>query len=189
MTTVTHKHRNAMVTARSFLFGNDWPETGWGRTSGAVRKLPTRIRPLAERELAAALAGLLDDIDIGDVLVAGWRIHGTLQAAARATADDPSAVELVALINHHITADFHPHVDVQINGVPASTVRFDVDVTADVDNLVATVREARLVSLHSGRCVVRVVVSCAGHQLAERSAILDAPATVALGRGIALLST
>src|SRR5262245_16595184 len=64
--------------------------------------LPKSIRQAAVREATTAAAGLLD-FDLIDVLVAGWRKHHDLTAAARRTMAAPGSVELVDLAAYRIT--------------------------------------------------------------------------------------
>jgi hypothetical protein len=185
-----------LVTARVVLFGTEEPDAalaksgGWGgvtgRLAGVLGRLSPGGRAVVERELSAAVTGLLN-LSLGKLLIAGLRRHPALAAAARATATNPAATEVVQLATHRITSAHQPHVDVVVNGVRMATLNFELDVTFDVDSVVATVREARLVALHSGRCTVRVSLACEGYQIASRDALLDPALTANLGEGIALL--
>jgi hypothetical protein len=187
----------AEMTVRAVLFGDTDPGPALDRTpawrsvlgglAGVLAPLSPGGRGLAERELAGALGGLLG-LDLGAVLIGGWRRHRALLAAAHATRDNPAASEVVQLAAHQITAAQHPSVDLVVNGVALATVRFELGLILDVDSLAATVRRATLVSLHSGRCTVTANLAAAGTVLAAGHLVIDPALAVSLGEGIALLT-
>jgi hypothetical protein len=184
------------TTVKAVLFGDAdpgpavgrlqaWPAVV-GKLGGLLGHVSPGGRVSIERELAGALAGLLD-LDVGDMLVAGWRHHRALVAAAHATAADPNAVEVVQLATHRITAQHHPYVDIVVNGAKVVTVHFDLGLTFDVDSFLGTVRYGRLASIQSGRCTTTVGLGCEGHDLVTRQFVFDAPVTVRLGEGVPLV--
>jgi hypothetical protein len=184
------RSRSAPVTARMVLFGRDprslVPRGGWSAFRETLSHVRPQLRPLVERELAAAVAGLLD-VDLGDVLLDGWRAHTKLRAAARVTVDNPGSTELVTLTRHRVSVTHTPHVDLVVDDMTVATVEVTIEMVVDVDGLIATVRAGRLTALHSGQCEVRVTLEYAGRELASGVAHLDAPTTVSLGEGIDLL--
>jgi hypothetical protein len=179
------------VTIRMVLFGNDprsvVPRRGWAVMREELSRVRAEMRPVVERELAAAVAGLLD-VDLGEVVRGGWRSYAKLISAARATVDNPGTTEVVALATHRITASHTPHVDLVIDEVKVATVEVTVEVVIDVEGLLATVYGGRLVNLHSGRCQVRATLHYAGVELASGTAAVDATQIASLGAGIDLLS-
>ncbi len=178
------------LTIRGVLFDADprdaVPNGGSPALSEILSKVRVGMRPVVERELAAALAGLLD-VDVSEALLAGWRAHSDLLAAAKATSGDPGAAEVVALATHRIESSYHPQVELIVNGVKAATVELTVEVAVDIEGLLVTVRGGRLVTLHSGRCQIRVTLLYSEVRLASGTATFDAPGTVALGAGMDLL--
>ena len=179
------------VTVRMVLFGSDpravVPKRGWSVLREKLSRVRAEMRPVAERELAVAVAGLLD-VDLGDAIRDGWRSHSRLRAAARATAENPGTTEVVALSNHTITASHTPHVDLVIDDVKVATVEVTVQIVVEIEGLVASVHAGRLVALHNGRSEARVTLLYAGTELATGSITLDVPTSVPLGPGIDLLS-
>jgi hypothetical protein len=185
------------VTVRAVLFGDTDPAAALDRTpgwrsvldglAGVLGPVSEAGRRLVDRELAGALGGLLS-LDLGPVLVGGWRRHRALVAAAHATRDHPAATEVVQLAPHQITTAHHPSVDLVVNGMKLATVEFDLGLTLDLDGLNATVRRATLVSVQGGRCTVTASLACAGAVLASRQIVIDPAVTVSLGDGIPLLA-
>ena len=185
------------VTAKAVLLAESDPASAAGASPGWRGMLQRLGTPLAaastaakatvERELSAALSRLLD-LDLGQIVVAGLRHHPALERAARATEADPAAVEVVQLAAHQITSSHHPYVDIVVDGVKLAVVHFDLDLTFDIDVLVGTVRQARLVNVQSGHCSVTAALGAANHPIASRETQLDLAVTVRLGDGIDLLA-
>jgi hypothetical protein len=184
------------TTARSTLFGDGEVAGVVGRSpawsavlDGLGTALPTLGAPALAavgREVAAALAGPLD-LDLGAILVAGWRGHRALVRAAHATRADPGAVEVVQLGSHQVTSTHHPSVEVSVGGVTVATVRFEVTVTLDVESLAATVRRGRITEIRSGRCTATVALGAGGYDLATGRSELTPEVVVDLRDGLAIL--
>jgi hypothetical protein len=182
-------------TAAAVLFGDNSPDTAAARLSddtaseGVTAKLNIEpaLQVAARREIATAASGLLQ-IELVDLLVAGWRKYEDLLAAARRSLASPGATELVNLATHRVTANEHPYVDVLIDGAKLATVDLDLSVVFDVSLLIAAVRSARIVALHSGRCDITASLAVDGAEVATGHDVVDLPMVVTLGAGIPLLA-
>lgn len=157
-----------------------------GAIGGAVTKLSQAGREAAGGEVATVVQGLLD-LDLGDLLVAGWSKHADLVAAAKSTLAAPDSSELVELAAHSITSVHQPFVDLFVDDVHVATVRFELSVEFKVQALVATVRHGHLVAFRSGGCEVTATLGAEGRQLVTRQARLDLPLVLRLGDGVSLL--
>jgi hypothetical protein len=187
---------DGQLTAQVALFGNDQDGSAlrrsgaWGKVTGSLGEVLGKLTPggrrNAERELSGAMTRLLN-LRLGDLIIAGLRRHPALVTAARATMNLPGSSEVVQLATHRIASAHRPSIDVVVNGIRLSTLRFEVGVDFDVDSAVGTVRDGRLVGLDLGRCVVRIALTCAGIPLASRDLPLDPAITANLGAGIPLL--
>jgi hypothetical protein len=148
-------------TALDLLFGpgNDTPEAlasqllsagADGDLGRALENLPRATRDAAAREAAAATAGLLN-VDLFGGLVAGWRTHHDLTAAAQRTLAVPGSVKLVNMAAHEITTSQHPSVKVLVNEAEVATIQLGLSLVFRVTAMVASISAGRLVALHSGR--------------------------------------
>jgi hypothetical protein len=182
-------------TATDLLFGADQPQPSidrlWGdapdRPAGvALGHLAPILRAAARREITTATTELLH-IDLMEVLVAGWRKHGELVAAARRTAASPGSTELVELATHRVQYLERPALEVRVDGTELMSIEFKLSLVFDVSVLVAAIRSARLVALHSGRCDVAAKLAIDGVDAAAGHERFDLRLVVALGNGIALL--
>jgi hypothetical protein len=176
------------LTAAGFLFGEE-QDTGqalaqaldehgvFGSLDTALQLVSQAGRQAADSQVATVAHGLLD-LDLGDLVVAGWRIQGELAAAAERTAANPDSSEVVELATHRVSSVHRPFVELLINGVQVGTVDFELDIEFVVKALVVTVRNGHVVSLHSGTCDVAATLAAEGLQLASRRAHLELPLVV-----------
>jgi hypothetical protein len=175
------------LTASAFLFDDEDTGPALARAldqHGVLGSLDTALglvaqttREAAGDQVAAVADGVLA-LDLGDLMVAGWRKQGQLAAAAERTAANPGTSELVELATHRVSSVHHPYVELLINDVRVTTVNFELDLEFEVKALVATVRDGDLVSLHSGDCDLSATLAAEGVQLARRRAHLELPLVV-----------
>jgi len=122
------------------------------RRPGEFRERPQLTqqgRKAAEEQLASATAGLLD-LDVGDLLIYGWRTHERLIEAAGQTQQIPGRQEVVQLGTHRITSAHNPTIELLIDGVKVHTFRFQLTVIFDIDVVALIVREGLLTGLKAG---------------------------------------
>jgi hypothetical protein len=185
-------------TALDLLFGpgNDTPEAlasqilsaDANRDLGqALENLPSATREAAAREVTAAAAGLLN-IDLIGGLLAGWRKHHDLTAAALRTLAAPGSVALVDMAGHQITATQHPSVTVLVDGTQVATIQLGLSLVFRVTAMGARISAGRLVALHSGRCDLTAMLAVQGTTVLTKQAHLTLPGVIPLGQGIRLLA-
>ncbi|MBD3927470.1 hypothetical protein IEZ26_22800 [Nocardioides cavernae] len=169
------------TTARSLLF--DERDNGEPRDAGeairghdharhrleVVRRLASSVADHIDRDVGA-MADDLVDLDLGDLLVAGWRRHSRLVEAARRTAAAPGTEEVALLATHRVTSVHHPHVDLYVDDTFINSFEFLLEVHFDVVGAAAVVRAGELVALHGGECTVTARLLLEDAQLAKRHA-------------------
>lgn len=173
------------VTARSFLLGDRVPETGPVRAEGLGR-LTRAAGESLRGQVGTVVAGMLE-LDLADLLLAGWRRYTALQDAGRSTTAAPGSSAVVDLATHRVTATYEPRVDVLLDGLAVAHVDAALRVQFDVTALAATVRHGRLVDLRGGRCTVTAELSVEGVPLAHRQATTEPAVVVPLGAGVPIL--
>jgi len=175
-------------TASAFLFGGDQDaehalaqaldEHGVLSSTGTALELVSQAgRKAAGRQVAVVANGLLD-LDLGDLVVAGWRKQHQLAAAAERTAANPGSSEVVELATHRVSSAHHPSVELLVNDAHVATVTFDLDIEFVIKALVVTVRDGHVVSLHTGACDVAATLAAEGIRLASRQAHFELPLVV-----------
>jgi hypothetical protein len=175
------------LTASAFLF--DGEDTGralaraldehgvLGSLDSALGLVAQTTREAAGDQVAAVADGVLT-LDLGDLVVAGWRKQGQLAAAAERTAANPGTSELVELATHRVSSVHHPYVELLVNDVHVTTVNFELDLEFEIKALVATLRDGHLISLHSGDCDLWATLTAEGVRLASRRQHFDLPLVV-----------
>lgn len=152
-----------------------------------LRGLGAPVGQAVERETAKVVNGFLG-LDLVDLLAGGWSRYADLRAAARRTRDGPATTEVVAMATHQIESHHRPTVELFVDGLSVGTVLVDLAVIFDLEGLVAVVRRARLVEVHTGYCTVTATLGLEGVQVISRQGRLDLPGAVRLRGGIPLLA-
>jgi hypothetical protein len=148
-----------------------------GSLGEGLQRLSQAGRQAADRQVATVANGLLD-LDLGDLVVAGWRKQAALAAAAKRTIANPGSSEVVELANHRITSVHRPFVKLLINDVHVATVNFELRIGFVVKSLGVTVRNGHVVSLHAGACDLTARLSAEGVRLARRQEHFELPVLV-----------
>jgi hypothetical protein len=175
-------------TVSTFLFGEDQDteqalaqalhEHGVLGSTGTTLDLVSQAGREAAGNQVAVVAHELLDLDLGDLVVAGWRKQGQLAAAAERTAANPGSSEVVELATHRVSSAHHPSVELLVNDAHLATVTFDLDIEFVIKALVVTVRDGHVVSLHTGACDVAATLAAEGIRLASRQAHFELPLVV-----------
>ncbi|MGO8957424.1 MAG: hypothetical protein ACLQFR_08670 [Streptosporangiaceae bacterium] len=191
---MTSAAQPAPHTALAVLFGSD------GDAADALARLasdpaslgrvlaglPEATREAAAREVTAAASGLLN-VDLIDMLVAGWRKYQDLVAAAKRTLAAPGSVELVQIVSHRVTVAQQPYVNVLLDDRRVATLNVGLSVVFDVSALLAKISAGLLVAVESGRCDITATLSVEDADVLTKEAHFELPGIAALGRGIRLL--
>ena len=180
------------VTARDVLEPTDdqldglvqpTPELDQARTlAGAITD---SLWTVTLREAGRAAAAFLD-IDLGDVMVAGWAKYDELKDAGRRTLGnlDERTVELAG---RDLVLRQHPKVELTWQEKAIASIPFEVLVEVRVHAVVAVVRQGSLVRLDAGSCDVEVSLGTpGGGVIGPRTKALDPGLVVDLGDGFRL---
>ena len=181
------------ISARVFLLGADkgadtaevlarsLSECGVARSAiQGLRGLSISALQAVHREVATVADGLLN-LDLGDILLSGWRKYTDLTKAAERTLANPGSEEVVVLATHRVVSTHHPSVDLIVDGAKVHTFVFELKVKFDLDGVVAVVRRGDLVALRCGECVVTATLTLEGTLLElSRKARIDLALVVQL---------
>jgi hypothetical protein len=129
-----------------------------------LRGLPAPALHAVNQEIATVVDGLLN-LDLGKLLMSGWRKHTDLESAAKRTLADPTNEEIVVLGTHRSISTHHLSVDLIVNGVNTHTFVFELTVVFDLNGSAVVVRGGDLVALRGGECVVTATLTLEGTQL------------------------
>ena len=157
---------------------------------GNLTKLTQQGRDAAEEQLASVTAGLLD-LDLGDLLIYGWRTRERLVRAARQTRQIPGRHEVVQLGSHRITSAHNPTIDLLIDGVKVHTFRFQLTVTFDIEVAALIIRDGLLTALKAGdgavACTLTLEMPGGDVELINQQRKINLHLIINIGHGIPLL--
>jgi hypothetical protein len=134
----------------------------------------------AAQEIAEVAAGLLD-LNLANLLVAGWRKCSALTRAARRTVDAPGSRERVVLVTHTVTAEQPLSAELLLDGVRVATIELELKLEWTVDAFTGSVVAGRLVALESGHCHVAGTLTVEGVTVANRAIDSDLRIVVPIG--------
>jgi hypothetical protein len=190
------------LTVRTFLLGSgpedDTARIGQllsehdvvSRCGGALTRLTQQGREAADEQLASVTAGLLD-LDLGDLLIYGWRTHERLVKAARQTRRIPGRQEVVQLGTHRITSAHNPTIELLIDGVKVHTFRFQLAVTFGIEVAALIIRDGLVTGLKAGdsavTCTLTLEVPGGDVELVNQQRKINLHLIINIGHGIPLL--
>jgi len=191
----------AGLTVRTFLLGSGPDDEAKirqllsehdviGKCGGDLSRLTHQGREAAEKQLASIAAGLLD-VDLGDMLIWGWRTRERLIDAARQTRQLPGRREVVQLGAHRFTSACNPTIELLIDGVKVHTFRFQLSVIFDIEVAALIVRDGLLTGLQAGdgavTCTLTLEMPGGDAELFNEQQKVPFHLIINIGHGIALL--
>lgn len=138
-----------------------------GTEARRMRVLGTVARNALLQEIETKLRGLLSET-LADLVVGGWRVHGTIRAARRKSLDEPGVDQVVPLRSHLIKADRAHELDVVVDGVHLFTLSARLDAALQVFDAVAVVRDGHLADVRSGQSHITAVLRVEGAEVAQQ---------------------
>jgi hypothetical protein len=174
------------IRIRQLLSENDVVD----RCGRDLTRLTQQGREAAEEQLASVTAGLLD-LDLGDLLIYGWRTRERLVKAARETRQIPGRQDVVQLGTHRITSARNPTVELLVDGVKVHTFRFQLTVIFDIGVAALVIQDGLLTALKAGdgtvSCRLALEMPGGGIELVNQQRKINLHLIIHIGHGIPLL--
>jgi hypothetical protein len=147
----------------------------------AAAKVPKPARPAAVR----ALKGSLDDIfnvGLGGVLESSWGKLAALKDSLEASLSDPDKLVLAPLLDHKVTSNHEPHIDLMLGGKSLTRLKFNIALSLQLKGVELEIRQGRIAGLRSGECLGEGIFSVGGQTLIQRETpALPLPGRVTFG--------
>ncbi|HET9325481.1 MAG TPA: hypothetical protein VFQ05_01785 [Candidatus Eisenbacteria bacterium] len=116
----------------------------------------------------AAVLEILD-VDFIQVLVEGWGKYRTLAEFATEPKRSDGAKYMVSIADHSMSVTFHPEVVVTVEGVGRGTLKFNLEVKANIKAIILWIQNGRIMSASSGRCGGEVTLKLDDQQIVGQS--------------------
>jgi hypothetical protein len=153
-------------------------------------KLPPRYRPLKKFVVDLIAEKLHELLGEGpaDFLLGCYGKVDQLREAAQESLAEPGANKHVVLLHHRITSSHPVDLAVAVDGLDVARIECVLTVTFQVPELLATLREGRLVGAELGEATMTVTISVEGAELPPFERSLPAETRVDITPGILLAS-
>ncbi|HTZ17908.1 MAG TPA: hypothetical protein VMB78_05660 [Dissulfurispiraceae bacterium] len=159
------------------IFGTDFKER-------IVREAGAYVWPQAIEEVSRKVPEILD-VSLPEIIVSAWNKYRLLAKCCDPDKYSPDEVFLVPLIDHTITSEHKPHIDVLLGERPFFRIDFIIDISLMLNGFIARVQGGRLKEIRTGLCKASGSIKCDGFMLAEReSAPLELPGSIDFGDGV-----
>ena len=126
----------------------------------------------------AALPGLrkafqdsIDDVmavELGEVLDASWKKVGAVAEAMKATREKPGATAVVPLLDHRITSNHEPAVELFLGDQRLCELSFKIALSLQLKGVSLAIAGGRIEEVRSGVCLGDGEFSMAGQSLIKR---------------------
>jgi hypothetical protein len=154
---------------------------------------PTHLAEAVKSSVCSEVARVAADfleLDLGDLVLAGWRKRTELIKAARRTTEEPGSSELVPIAAHQATATYHPAIDIKADDVLVHTIKMELNVVLGTEGLLVSIRHGHLMKIRCARSTVTATFIADGFELAHKERAFDIGGAIRLGRtGIPLVGT
>lgn len=151
----------------------------------ALKTLPHALRAAAVAEGTAVAAQALD-VNLAELLIAGWRDYEQLTSAAHRTLSTGKS-ELISLATHQITASLTPSITLLIDNHRVAKLQLEVSAVCDIKALVAKIRAGRLVAMYAGYSDTTATLAVQNTEIVSKTSRFDLPGLLSFNPGIRLL--
>jgi hypothetical protein len=121
----------------------------------------------ALREIAGRIPDLLR-LDLGAVLVGGWKKIEELRGYTDAKKHGPEETIVVELTRHTIVSSHKPTLDIIVNHVKIDTLPFELKLTVTLDGALLTIRDAKIHAVSPGACKGSFELKCEGFTILKQ---------------------
>jgi len=108
------------------------------------------------------------DVNVVDVLVAGWKKQNEVRDLLKATAADPARTALVQLAEHTLESTHKPSIEVRSAGKVVARLSFTIEVAFNVEAVELVLRHGRVEEVRPGRVTAQGTVKLEHAVILER---------------------
>ena len=160
--------------------------------AGAGLRLPPVPQGLTQVVTGFEWSGLgervfdLLDLNVVDILLAGWKKHLDVRNQLAATAQDPSRTVLVHLGQHTLDSTHTPSIELRAQGRTVLELSFPIELAFQIEAVELTLRAGAVREVRTGRVTVRGTVKLEGTTILERQlSAIDLPGRILLDVDVA----
>jgi len=124
------------------------------------------------------------DIDIGNILIWGWRKQREI-VQYRNKENPPGGSHNVPLLEHTLASKHSPTLQPVVNGVRLARLKFDINLKLKIYGAVLIIRDGKIMQVLTGNCVGNGSIAYAGFAILEKkTAPINLPGSLVFKEGI-----
>ena len=109
------------------------------------------------------------DVPISSMLTGAWDRARELRAAMQQTRNSEKDAVLLPLLDHTITSEHRPYVDVVLNGTAIARLVFPLTVTFHLEGIVLRIAKGRIADVLAGQMTIKATLKFAEFVLIEKA--------------------
>jgi hypothetical protein len=109
------------------------------------------------------------DVPISSMLAGAWDRARELRAAMQQTRDSEKDAVLLPLLDHTITSEHRPYVDVVLNGTAIARLVFPLTVIFHLEGIVLRIAKGRIADVLAGQVTIKATLKFAEFVLIEKA--------------------
>jgi len=165
---------DASLTLKDFLAADATKPIADGLDLGAVTAVigaaAAALPAAAGAQIDGAFRHALDEIlqvGLGDVLQASWGKAAALRDAILATRKDAGLVAIVPLLDHKVTSQHQPHIDLMYGSKSLVRIAFDISLNLMLSGVALEIRDGELAGIKAGTCTGEGILAFLGKPLLQ----------------------
>ena len=109
------------------------------------------------------------DVPISSMLAGAWDRARELRAAMKETRDSEKEAVLLPLLDHTMTSEHRPYVDVVLNGTAIARLVFPLTVTFHLEGIVLRIAKGRIADVLAGQMTIKATLKFSEFVLIEKA--------------------
>jgi len=116
------------------------------------REIKTIQWPAAMPDLVSKI-GELFNLELPDLLILSWKKARELQEALEESRKSPEQAIILDLVEHVITNEYHPYIEIRIAGVPSpKPIEFTVQILTRLKGINLKIQNGAITEILAGSC-------------------------------------
>ena len=102
------------------------------------------------------------NIKLKDVLASAWLKHQQVEQCLEQSKKSPDETFLVPLIDHTVTSEHHPQVEISVDGVSLGKVDFKILLKLELKGIILKIKGDKIEGVKAGSCQCKASLTCEG---------------------------
>jgi hypothetical protein len=109
------------------------------------------------------------DIKLKDILGNAWKKYRQVEQCLEQGKENPDETYLVPMVDHTVTSEHHPELEISIDELPFKRVKFDILLKMELKGIILKIKGSEIVGVNTGTCRCSGSLGCYGITIFEDS--------------------